>query len=541
MLLAQENHGSRGIALRPSRSRTDFAMDMLRNAACPPYVGEVDVSQAPPTFLDPKEAARVLVKSVPDPRAPLTVADAAAKSGLALRDAERGLTYLTHEYRGHLRVSEEGELVHVFPHGFEKPWETRDAFEQALSAVAKGVAGVARFVVRAWLTIAIFGYVGLFLAVLLGITLARQGDRDGIPGGQLIAVLFRVLADALFWTFHPFSPLAVDAYDHRQRFQAPQDKTPFYEKVNRFVFGPTPKADDPRENERRILAEIRSKKGRIGLADVMRVTGLSRDVADQRMARLMLDYDGEVDVSEGGGITYRFQSLRKTADLDPSHLRPSAPVWTTPKRLPELTGNTTGANMMVGLLNGFNLFMSFVALEGNFTLARLWNIFTMVRHPDLGIEPLGYDGVPLVLGLVPLIFSFVLFVLPLGRALKRPIEERAVARENGRLGLLREILAHAASHTSAPQETLRAAWERAAGVPPTETELTRAIVELGGDVDLEASEHVKTRVADPSREASPVRYRFADLETEAEALEEQRREASDSEAKLGKMVFSSED
>lgn len=485
------------------------------------------------------------MKAMADPRAPLTVADAAARSGLALRDAERGLTFLTHEYRGHLRVSEEGELVHVFPTGFEKPWETRDAISRVVSMIAKGLAGAARLIVRAWLTIVIFGYVGLFLAVILGLTLARQGsDRDGIPGASLIGVLFRVLADALFWTFHPFSPLAVD-YPLRERPRvgrayggAPKDETPFYEKVNRFVFGPTPTEQDPREQERRILAEIRAKRGRVGLADVMRVTGLPRDAADQRMARLMLDYDGDVDVSEGGGITYRFAALRKTAEVEP-HATPPSPVWESPKRMAPLTGNGTGANVMVALLNGFNLMMSLVVLEGNLTFARLWNIFMMARHPDLGIEPLGYDGVPIVLGLVPLVFSVLLFLFPLGRSLFRPLEARAVARENGRLGLLREILAYAERGASAPHEALRAAWARAAGASPSDAELTRAVVDLGGDVDLEASEHVKTRVEGP--EASPVRYRFVDLQAEAEALEEQRHAAPESEAKLGKMVFTSED
>ena len=501
------------------------------------------MAKAPPTFLEPEAAARVVVSALESPRTPLTVADAATKSGLALRDAERALAFLTHEYRGHLRVSEEGELVHVFPNGFTKPWETRDAVSRAFSAVAKGFSGAARFIVRAWLTIAIFAYVGIFVGVLLAITLARQGDRDGIPGSHLLAVLFRVLADALFWTFHPFSPLAIGASAPRGygQYGAPiRDETPFYEKVNRFVFGPTPPAVDPRESDRALLAEIRAKRGRIGLADVMRVTGLSREVADQKMARLMLDYDGDVDVSEAGGITYRFAALRKTADEIASAPAQKA-VWETPRRLPELTGNTTGTNVLVGLLNVFNLMMAYVAIQGNFTLARLWNIFTMVRHPELELESLGYDGLPVVLGLVPLVFSAVLFLLPLARAVRRPVEERAVARENGRLGLLREILAHANARTSAPSDTLRAAWARAAGSEPTEPELTRAIVELGGDVDLDASEHPKARIAEGGGEASPVRYRFSDLEAEAEALEDQRHDAPEAEAKLGKMVFTSED
>ncbi|MEO6419741.1 MAG: hypothetical protein ABIP39_10060, partial [Polyangiaceae bacterium] len=274
-----------------------------------------------PKLMEAQEAAKVLASSLKDPHVPLTIADAAAQSGLALRDADRGLNWLTSEYRGHLRVTEEGQLLFLFPYGFTKPWETRDAIARAVAAAGKFLGGVARFVVRAWLTIAILGYAAIFLALIIGLTLARQGNSRDDGFGQLGYVVFRVLADALFWTFHPFSPIAVGWNDNpvqSRRYgygrRAPvADETPFYEKVNRFVFGPTPTKEDPRDRERRVLAEIRAQKGRIGLGDVMRVTGLPREEADPMMARLMLDYEGDVEVSEAGGITYKFEQLRKTA------------------------------------------------------------------------------------------------------------------------------------------------------------------------------------------------------------------------------------
>jgi hypothetical protein len=91
-------------------------------------------------------------------------------------------------------------------------------------------------------------YALLFLAFLVGLTFARQGssDRDEGHGIGIAGALFRMIADAIFWTFHPFSPL----YIHRSRGdgweEAPyargarraEDDVPFYEKVNRFVFGP---------------------------------------------------------------------------------------------------------------------------------------------------------------------------------------------------------------------------------------------------------------------------------------------------------------
>jgi hypothetical protein len=482
------------------------------------------VSLPPPKFKAPADAGRALQASIGDPRVPLTVADAATRSGLALRDAERGLAWLSQEYRGHLRVTESGELLHLFPHGFAKPWETRDAVADAARRVARGAVGLGRFVVRAWLLVVLLAYVAIFLAVLVGLMFVRQGDSDRRGGGLSSAIgytLFRVLADALFWTFHPFSPLAVDVYEQprRRRAQA-EDKTPFYEKVNRFVFGPTPAKEEPRANERRILAEIRAQKGRIGLADVMRVTGLPRAEADPLMARLMLDYDGEVFVSEEGGIHYRFEELRKTAD-EAREARVAA-AWERVQRPAPLSGNSVGTNVLIGALNVFNVIMSLVAFDTNLTLAKLPLLFSGVP-----LEAIPYAGTPIALGLVPLVFSLGLFLLPAARAIARPFQTKAAARENGRLGVLREILTQVERKAEVTEEGLTQAWTRAAGAPPEPKELTRQVVALGGDLEIK-------------EESGQTRYRFVDLETEAAALEAERELASEEEKKPGRVVFGSD-
>ncbi len=495
------------------------------------------VTTSPPTFMEPREAAKALISSLKSPEKPLTIADAAEQSGLALRDAERGLHFLTSEYRGHLRATSEGDLLFLFPTGFTKPWETRDAIARTASAVGRGAVGVGRFVVRAWVMIVLVAYAALFLAIVIGMMFARSSDDDrrgssGNIGGTLGIVFFRVLADALFWTFHPFSPFAYgygyggawgrddeEVHARRMRRDEKKDKTPFYEKVNRFFFGPTPPPVDPRAMEKAIVAQIRSQKGRIGLADVMRVTGLPREEADPMMARLMLDYEGDVSVSEQGGITYHFEALRKTAQEGATEAPPRA-AWEKPKELPPLTGNDVGANLIVGGLNLFNMVMGIVAIDRNITLAKLPYIFSRVP-----LELLPDDGLPIVLGVVPVVFSIALFVLPLGRALFRRRTARKVAHENGRLAMLRAILARISMKEPVTDAALVQAYERAAGRKPESEEVTREVVRLGGDAEIETGE---------------VRYRFVDLETEAAALEAERDAAPEEEKRVGKVVFASD-
>lgn len=480
--------------------------------------------------MEPAAAAKVLRQALPAQARDFTIADAAAKSGLPLRDAEAGLHALLAEYRGHLRVTSEGELLFRFPNGFTKPWQTRERFEVILGRLGAGLLGVARLLVRAWISIVLIGYVLIFMALLLGLAFARSNNdsrssRDG-AGLELGSLFFRMVFDALFWTFHPFSPFAYVDHSGSSFVQAAprarRDETPFYEKVNRFFFGPTIPAPDARAQERRILAEIRAQRGRVGLADVIRVTGLPRDQADPLMSRLMLDYDGEVEVSSDGGIYYRFESLRKTVDA-PSTAVAQPPIWARLKRLAPLTGNMFGANLLIAALNGFNLIMSVYALGNGLTLAKLVWIFNVMQHGMryAGPEPTGFA---VALGVVPLVFSIALFAIPLVRAAVRPLKQRRIAHENGRRGLLREILTNVRTG-EITEESLTHAWKSAAGVEPDPKAITREVVALGGDIDLDGDK---------------VRYRFPDLEGEAKALEAEREAASEGEARVGQVIFSSE-
>jgi hypothetical protein len=495
------------------------------------------VTNPSPTFMDPAKAAEVL-RATLDPHAPVTVADAAAKSGLALRDAERGLQALTTEYRGRLRVSDDGDLVHVFPTGFSKPWQTRDAVDRALAASGRAIAGAMRFVTRAWITIVLVGYALLFFAILLGITFAGNSNdsrRRDFDGGRVLGAFLRVLGDAFFWTFHPFSPFYAPAYAygggpvafeaHHPHHEEESPRVPLYEKVNRFFYGPQPEPEDPRAHEKAIVAAIRAGKGRIGLGDVMRVTGLSREEADPMMARLMLDYDGDVDVSEDGGIVYRFPALRKTAGdaanaTDAGSREPPAAWQKPPPALPPLTGNSFGANLGIVALNGFNLLFALFAITNHLTIANLEILFSGVRNPVF--EP----GVALALGVVPFAFSLFLFLIPIGRALLRPLQERKVAAERGRLAVLREVIERTNTKRPVTDASVEAAWSRATGAPADRVRIARELTELGGDVAID--------------EAGATRWRFVDLETEAAAVEAERTAAKPEEARLGPIVFDTE-
>jgi hypothetical protein len=425
-------------------------------------------------------------------------------------------------------VTGEGELLYRFPFGFAKPWQTRDAVDRWLGAISHAFVSTMRFVARAWIAIVLVGYTTIFVALMLAMTFAQRGGANNSRrGGSLAYVFFRILGDSLYWTFRPFSPVRMDLLGaqgmRRASARRGEPKVPFYERVNGFLFGPVIPPEDERANERLITAAIRAGKGRIGLADVMRVTGLGREQVDPMMARLMLDYDGEVDVSEDGGIVYRFPALRKTASDDTAPEPP--PFWKGPgahaARLAPMTGNSVGSNVAIALLNGFNLLMGIFAIENGLTLERAASLFEKIPHPVLD------TGLPIALGVIPVVFSLLLFLIPVARAVRRPFLARRVAQERGRLAVLRTVLERIREQEPVRDADMEKAWRVAAESEPDPKRLSRDLTAMGGDVEIEPD--------------GATRWRFVDLETEAAALEAEREAAPAEEARLEKVVFSTED
>lgn len=482
--------------------------------------------------MDRESAAKVLEQALGRDRCELTVADAAARSGLPMREAAEGLSVLAAQYTGHVAATAKGELIYQFPRGLVRS-VVGGRLRQVGRAAARLALGVGRFVVRAWVSVLLVGYALVFAGVL--IALAARSDDDG--PGEALGVLLRVLGETLFWTFHPFSPVSLGREPGWIRLGARRRRAPavpFYERVNRFVFGiPTP-APDPREADRKILVEIRRQKGRIVPADLMRITGASREESERRLLRLVVDQHGDIDVSDEGALIYRFPELRTTAAAgapDPRGGPP--PVWTERQSVPPLTGNSAGFNLLFTVVNGFNLVASGVALHAGLTLDRIGELVARVGNPEaLPLAPT--DGVPLALGAIPFVFSLTLFALPAIRALRRRSVARRVARENGRRGLLRLLLreeAPAAARANLDEKhaapALAAAWAASAGRAPEDRELDQAVRALGGSLELDQS--------------GTLVYEFELLARERAAVTAERSRASIEEASPGRVVFSSAD
>jgi hypothetical protein len=487
----------------------------------------------------------------------LVKSDAAVLTGLPADEAEAALRTLARDYRSHLMVTEEGELVYQFAPGLPRRGEAplSERLLTALRPVGSALVRGLTVAFKIWIAATLVLYTTLFVVLGIALMLANNGDDDG-PGGIL-----------LWWLLPDWMPSR-----GRRRQPAFDDapRKPFHRSVFDFVFGPKqdpPLRGLPAGDDRPLLSYIRQKQGRIGASDLVLLTGWSYRRAEEEATRLLVQYDGEPEVADNGSLVYTFRDLRRTADnLDPGDLYPSgdtglvgplglfalaplsppkgtppAPyIWDQTEFAPLLTGNRGGTNLAIALLNAFNL-------VGALTIGSAF-----ASRGLLG------PTAALLITLLPFLFSVVFFSVPLGRYLAERVSRPRRTRRNLRRALLQTIAARGGAAID-PGEAVRLSVRRllrsegflpgSAGteartralLPLAHEELSRLHRDLDGDIALPGD--AEGPAPEPAGAASPQgaigHYVFPRFQEERQAVEQSRKQAEAREQHIGEVIFSS--
>ena len=433
----------------------------------------------------------------------LTRADAVALTGLPNDAAEPALKSLVATYKSHLAVTDEGELVYEFDPSLERRDKVtlRERLQAAGQVAWKGF----QFLFKIWIVVTLVAYVVAFVAMMLSLIVARSSsDRDDRRGGDGFGFPW-----LWFWLMPDLAPPGYgygrDRYGRPLRRPANAPKKRFYLSVFDFVFGPKTAPHDPREADKRLLAFLRDHKGRVTAAELSALTGLSLASAEEELTRLMVEYDGEVEVADDGTLLYVFEDVLPSASAAGTRW---TWAWDAADPVPPLTGNTSGTNGVIGAFAGFNLFASM-------TIAPAF-----LQRFHLPTEPWTFW-----LTVFPLVFSAIFFAVPAARwaIRKRKLQKRE--RRQLRRELLREIWAQPGEPRD-PAELAARASQRT-GVPDGEAQkmLDTLVRDLDGDVTTDAE--------------GRMRYLFPRLAEEQRAVEKARAAAPDKQ--LGEVIFSSED
>lgn len=480
--------------------------------------------------MDAKKASKILQKTIQNPKIEFSIADASVQSGLSFYAAKIGLLSAVVDFRGEIIPTEKGDLLFKFPNGFSNPLRYLKIQSVLLNKTRDIFIGVIKFLARTWITAIIVIYTVIFLAIIIAISLAHKSDKDhktrSFDVFDIISVFIKIIADSFFWNFHPFSPLKIKRHqcgnEREKSFREKTDNVSFYEKVNKFFFGPEKLPKDPFENKKIILKVIRNKNGRIGSFDILKATGLHRKDIDPIITNLLLEYNGDIIVSNHGTIIYSFPELRKTtAKIDQNSNKNNIPHWVMPKNIEPLTGNDINSNLLIAGINGLNFFMSAVAIENHWNLNKLKLIISGI--PGDLISQFNTEGHALILGWIPFSFSLFLFLIPIIRYLViQPLRYAKIKYQNGKNRMIWIILTNLKTD-GIDEAFLINEWKKASNLTPNIKDMLHEIIQLNGELNIDTKTGKR-------------KYLFKSLELEIEALKTERQLVDEEERNTGSRI-----
>lgn len=446
-------------------------------------------------MLSDPEADATLSKALRGRRGRLTKADAIAVSGLPAYAVDSSLERLLKRYRSRLEVTEDGELLYTFDPSLTPRGQL--TLGDRVRVAGRTLARAGMWVFKAWIAVTLVAYVVAFVALAIAAMFTgdrRDSGRRGGDGG-LGWLLWWVLPDRAYG----YGGYGDDHYGRRVSQRPPQHrlsdgrpKKKFFHSVFDFVFGPARELEDPRARDREVLSYLRGHGGRMTATDLVTLFGWDYRHAEEEATRLMVEYEGEPEVTDDAVVVYAFPNLLRSANEAGEALIPWQPVWERKEARPALTGNTHGMDLAIGGFAGLNLFASFFAA----------NWIQMRLH----LQGVGWS---FWLMTFPLVFFSLFLGIPGLRALGRKLGDARRASRAKRAELVHRVV-------------------DAGGKPlPLEPGLLALAIPLEGEPDADGDKGI---------------IRFPRPAEEREALQKHLRSVDvGAEKRIGKVIFGGDD
>ncbi|CAN6251775.1 unnamed protein product [Urochloa humidicola] len=292
----------------------------------------------------------------------VTIGDVASRAGLQLAQAERALQALAADTEGFLEVSEDGEVLYVFP----KDYRTKLAgksFRMRVEPLVDKAKEVGAYLIRVSFGTALIASIVLVYTTIIAI-LSSSSDEDGRGRRRRSYGSTIFIPTDMFWY--------LDADYYRRRRVEKEDGMNFIESVFSFVFGDGDPNDGLEEKRWKMIGQYISSNGGVvtaeELAPFLDVPPPSEESKDDEsfILPVLLRFQGHPEVDEQGNILYRFPSLQRTASSKGGGTREyvgtkwSAMFGGVEKYLEEKSWKFSKANAsekaMVAALGGLNLF-----------------------------------------------------------------------------------------------------------------------------------------------------------------------------------------
>ncbi|KMZ73592.1 Iron-sulfur cluster biosynthesis family protein [Zostera marina] len=242
----------------------------------------------------------------------VTIGDVAGKAGLKVNDAETALQAIAADSDGFLEVSDEGDVLYVFPKDYRLKLASK-SFRMKIEPFLGKSKSAFEYVIRVSFGTALIASIVLVYTAIITILSSRSDDDNrGRRGGRSYNSGFNLFfrPTDLFWYWDPY-------YYRRTRTKTNNGMN-YIESVFSFVFGDGDPNEGLEEERWKLIGQYISSNGGVvageELAPYLDISPNNGTLDDESyVLPVLIRFDGHPEVNDEGDILYRFPSLQRTA------------------------------------------------------------------------------------------------------------------------------------------------------------------------------------------------------------------------------------
>ncbi|XP_034914552.1 uncharacterized protein At5g03900, chloroplastic [Populus alba] len=243
----------------------------------------------------------------------VTIGDVASRAGLKLNEAQKALQALASDTDGFLEVSDEGDVLYVFPKDYRSKLAAKSLRLKFEPLYEKGKAA-AEYLIRVSFGTALIASIVIVYTTIIAILSSSRDENDrGRRRSRSFdtGFMFYLSPTDLFWYWDPYY------YRRRQLRTDGGDKMNFIESVFSFVFGDGDPNQGIEEERWKLIGQYISSNGGVVAAEELAPfldLKTTEDMRDESyILPVLLRFDGKPEIDEEGNILYQFPSLQRTA------------------------------------------------------------------------------------------------------------------------------------------------------------------------------------------------------------------------------------
>ncbi|KDO70408.1 hypothetical protein CISIN_1g0102571mg, partial [Citrus sinensis] len=193
----------------------------------------------------------------------VTIGDVAGKAGLKLNEAQKALQALAADTDGFLEVSDEGDVLYVFPNNYRAKLAAK-SFRLKVEPVIDKAKAAAEYSIRVLFGTALIASIVIVFTAIIAILSSKSDDDDRGRRRRSFDSGFNIFISPsdLFWYWDPY-------YYRRRRVQTDDDdkKMNFIKSVFSFVFGEGDPNQGIEEKRWKLIGEYIASNGGVVTAE----------------------------------------------------------------------------------------------------------------------------------------------------------------------------------------------------------------------------------------------------------------------------------